>query len=71
MTIRPQPEMVDLQGFRRRGWEFDYQGHTYFIQQIGDLVTVMHKVNGGWQPVLDDEAQRINVVFREELAREE
>lgn len=64
MTVRPQPEIVDIHGFRRRGWEFDDAGETYYIQETnGPRVVFRKRSDETWQPLNADVAQAILVAF--------
>lgn len=64
MTIRPQPEIVDRHGFRRRGWEFDYEGQTYYLQETdGPRVVFRKQPDATWQPLPPDIAQVIGAAF--------
>ena len=67
MAIRPQPEIVDLHGFRRRAWEFDYQGGRYYIHQTdGGFAILVWTVNEVWAAVDEAKVEEILVGFKAE-----
>ncbi len=67
MAIRSQPEMVDMQGFRRRSWEFDWESQTYLLHQTeGPLLVLKKMPDASWQPLEAEVTQAIIAAFKAE-----
>ena len=65
MTIRPLPEVVDFQGYRRRAWEFVHEGQLYIIQQTGGPLAVLRQMTDqSWQPLAETETVEIVAAFK-------
>ncbi len=67
MSIELRPEIIDTNGFRRRGWVFGYKGQKYYIQETVEPYYVAQQVaNNNWQPLSTTKTKTIILAFEQE-----
>jgi hypothetical protein len=63
-AIRPQQDVVSLGGRLCKGFEFDYLGAKFYVQETDTGYAVLEETYGGWALLRAQRAQLILSEFR-------